>query len=272
MPIPYSANIPLDLQQETPTKLTSPILQQQLMSIGLNCSATNADSLENLITQGFDELSNGSLQSFGIFGGTQVADQSVTAFGTAGTSLNSAVTDAAQPVATANWSISQDSPYSRKLLYIQGWEHFDWLKKNQSTFLGNVSGPNTYIKDESTVDAVKDFYVTAGKEASATLVKGISIETVEATLSRIIDPLSNLDDYHLADSRVLFLVDNYDPAKQQCDGFGVLTISYDLTITNYKNKKEQHHTVTLILKSWSVLYSDLQTFDDDYNSAKSHFG
>lgn len=55
-------------------------------------------------------------------------------------------------------------------------------------------------------------------------------------------------------SRVIFLVENYDPVTDNADAIGVLTIWWHLTIQDYRNKPKDatQHDTKLTIKSRSV--------------------
>ena len=62
-------------------------------------------------------------------------------------------------------------------------------------------------------------------------------------------------------SRVIFLVENYDPVTKNADAIGVLTIWWHLTIQDYRNKPKDatQHETKLTIKSRSVFYSSWTT-------------
>jgi len=77
--------------------------------------------------------------------------------------------------------------------------------------------------------------------------------------------------YASTGSRVIFLVENYDPVTKNADAIGVLTIWWHLTIQDYRNKPKDatQHETKLTIKSRSVFYSSLDDLYGDYNPALS---
>src|SRR4029450_2933979 len=101
----------------------------------------------------------------------------------------------------------------------------------------------TYTGRYDTIDAVKTMFATVATDASATLIKGLDKSSIESVLSNAIAPLNdaNAKNYNPGpDSRVIFLVENYNPSTQEADGIGVLSVWWDLTITDYKEKDKTH--------------------------------
>lgn len=92
-------------------------------------------------------------------------------------------------------------------------------------------------------------------------------------LSNAIAPLSegNVKDYDESDSRVIYLVDNYNPVTMEADAIGVLGIDWRLRIVDYKEKKKNpEHDTTLTISTRSVLYDKLTTLEEDVLFVKSH--
>jgi hypothetical protein len=114
-------------------------------------------------------------------------------------------------------------------------------------------------------------FVNVATTASATLIKGLDKDAIEAVLANAIAPLAqDTTDYDKSDSRVIFLVDNYNPNTSEADAIGVLTIEWHLVIKDYKVKKQAPtHDTTITIKSRSVLYSDLDAMNADIAAAKS---
>jgi hypothetical protein len=96
-------------------------------------------------------------------------------------------------------------------------------------------------------------------------------------LSNVISPLqdSQLENYDQSDSRVIFLVDNYNASTGYGDGVGVLFVAWRLQITDY-HRKSKHggdtHPTNLTINAGSVLYSDPNILCADYNSVLKQFG
>lgn len=263
MPIPRK-EIPISLKSATPTQLTVDKLKKQLTGIGLTCPASEESKLEGYISEVKTQLPNGAVETYAILKPAGPGEAAMVGLATNLTTSS-----------TGNWEPdSTGIGYATELEYIQYSTHFDWLKANRPSFTGIEDNPPQYSGTYDTVDAIKQMFINVGTDASATLIKGIDKSAIESVLSNAVAPLTdqNATNYDVPDSRVIFLVDNYNQNTGEADGVGLLTIEWHLTISDYKVKKQNpQHTATLTVKSRSVLYSDTDTMDADYNAAKAFF-
>lgn len=280
MPIPRRT-VPIVLNPATPTQLTVDALKKQLTQIGLTCPDSAKDKLEQYIQEVKAALPDGHTQTYAILGpalpGSETVGLSFAELADRVSSANKTSRLATlDDAATGNWEPDATGDgYATTLEYIQFEDHFTWLKDNRPSFTGVVDNPPTSTGRYATVDAVKDLFVQVGTTASATLVTGLDHASIESALSNAIAPLNEagVSDYDVTDSRVIFLVENYNPVTQEADGIGVLTIQWRLTIKDYKEKKQNpQHDTTLTIKSRSVLYSSLDDMYADYDAAAAHFG
>jgi hypothetical protein len=278
--------IPIQLNSATPTALTPEALQKQLNDIGLTCQETTTDKLRRSIAEVESRLIDGQTQTYAILrpavpalmvgdgsGAISFAEAADAAQATGSTSrLALTLSDSS----VGNWEPDPAGlGYGPELEYIQFQTHFDWLKTNVTSFTGVVNNPPAINEKLDSVDAIKTLFVNVGTTASSTLIKGLDKASFESVLSNAIAPLTEggVSDYHVADSRVIFLVENYDEETKEADAIGVLTIWWDLTIKDYKEKKQNpRHDTTLLIKCRSVLYSTLDALFGDYNAVKAHFG
>lgn len=264
----------------TPTPFDDANLKTQLETIGLDCAQLSKQNLNAYIENVDSQLSDGKVHSMAIKAptGTVVNPSFESGEVLAADSVASQV-PALTNVATGNWTINDEAEgYSSNLEIIANDAHFNWLYDNRGTngFTGQVDNPPTYSHNEPNAEAIQKLFVNVGLTASATLVKGLDKSTMKATLTNVIQPLSDADlsNYKSNDSRVIFLVDNYDPTTKRADGIGALFIKWDLTITDYKRKTKDGgdtHPTNLTIRAGSVLYSDPATLCSDYNSVLQHF-
>lgn len=260
--------IPIILRPCDPTTLTVDSLKNQLTSVGLTCPQAEESKLSGYIDEVKTRLPRGSIQSFQIFKKSSDANDQELATKLAATG--------SQLVESSKGNWEPDSTaigYGPQLEYIQYKDHFDWLKSNRPTFTGVESEPYVNTGKFLTISAIKNLFVSVGTTASAALVKGLDKTSIESILSNAISPLpettKNLDQ---SSSRVIFLVEDYDPVTKEAAAIGVLTISWHLVIKNYKKKKKApKHNTTLTINAWSVLYSDINFMEADFNAALSHF-
>ncbi len=257
--------IPVSLTEATPTPLTVDALKQQLTDIGLTCPDSEEGKLAAYIAEVERTIPSGSVQTYAILKPAGEGDVALAGF----------ETDLAQ-AAVGNWEPdSTGFGYATVLEYIQYAAHFDWLLDNLPSFTGKRVAPPTYKGRYDTIDGVKKMFTTVATDASSTLIKGVDKDSLEAVLSNAIAPLNDANAKNYApgpDSRVIFLVDNYNPSTQEADGIGVLTVSWNLVITNYKEKKaEPKHDTVLDVQARAVLYGSLDDMNRDYLAAETHF-
>ncbi|RUR72797.1 hypothetical protein ACF3DV_16225 [Chlorogloeopsis fritschii PCC 9212] len=276
MPIPQR-KVKISLNKTEPTKLTAEILQKQLASIGLTCIYTEKENLSASISEVKSKLPSGVIQTYGIKSYKQSEDGK--AFYTnefdGQFDVGSLSYNGLEKASEANWEPDSSAlGYSTELEYIQFPSHFDYLVKNRSSFTGIKYQPTTYTGKFTSVDSIKSLFVNVGTIASASLVKGLDKDSIESVLSNAIAPINdaNVQDYDVSDSRVIFLVENYNPETREADAIGVLTINWHLVIKDYKKKKDSlKHDTTLTIWSRSVLYDSIDALNADVEFVQSHF-
>jgi hypothetical protein len=275
MPIGPTPPIDLELQKTVPTPVEATTLQKQLIDIGLSCELLEHANLDKYITQVKAQLVPGSTQSFGIRNG---------AGSPAGTlALDLGANDSVFELSAssaANWvpEINEDNKaYVHKLGYLQLKEHFEWLKTAQGTeFSGLGINENKYSGIKATVTAIKQQFVQVAFNVSATLLSGLDKTDMESVLSNVIatvpDDAKNYDPGPM--SKVVYLVDNFNPVSKTADAIGVLTVEYDLSIQNYKKSSNQplKHKYKLDIQVWAMVYYEISKLDSDFEQVLAHFG
>lgn len=264
MPIP-ARRIPVQLIEATPTPVTVEAVKSQLDDIGLNCALAAEDRLEVYIKEVEQRIPQGSTQTYQILRPATGAGALVA--GLYGDYEQSSI---------GNWEPSGTGlGYSRELEYIQEPTHFDWLLGNQPGFTGVVNNPPEYKGRYGSVDAIKEMFINVSVNASATLVKGLNRGSMESVLSNAIAPLTDKNAQNYApgpQSRVIFLVEDYDPSTGAAAAVGVLSLWWDLKIVDYKEKKKSpQHDTTLTVRTRSVLYDSVEAMNSDYLAARTHF-
>ncbi|MBI9115908.1 hypothetical protein [Sanguibacter suaedae] len=268
MPIPRR-KIPAQLATATPTELTVDDLKRQLTDIGLTCPDSAEDKLQEYITEVESQLQRGSTETLAIL--RPATDPTRLAAGLG------ALHEDWEKSSEGNWTPDATGfGYGPDLEYIQFPTHFDWLAANNPRFAGVANSPPTYTGDFDSVSAVKMLFVNVALDASSTLVKGLDKASMQSVLSNAISPLSdaNAKNYEPGpDTRVIFLVENYDPSTQEADAIGVLTIWWDLKIHDYKKKSKDDpkHRTSLEVRARSVLYSSVEELKADVLAVETHF-
>lgn len=177
------------------------------------------------------------------------------------------------------WMPSDDEQgYRNELFTIQSPFNFWYLEKIFSSDFAGVHNHKENTRKVATVDAVKTFFVEIGKELAAFNVKGVDKVSLAPILCKALGVNeSSLDkDYEEGaeqnlKSRVIFLVENYNPKTEEADAIGVFTVDWYLKIKNYKEKKKSvKHDATLVMDSRAALYSNLDFMWRDYYRVANH--
>lgn len=271
MPIP-TKKISIDLLEENPSIITPENMKSQLTNIGLTCKDTSLESLQQAITDVESQYAPGTTESYGILRPKKSSDGKN--YYKSEFDYSPAPFLGLEPVSNASWKPSDTGVgYTSQLEYIQFPEHFDYLLRNKPDFAGHQAPPITYSGKYDTIESVKNLFINNAINASSVVVKGLDKPTMTATLHNIIDPLTeDVHDYDVTDNRVIFLLDNYNPDKKECDGIGVLTVNWHLTIKDYKEKKDgKKHDTELTISARAVVYDDINILMADYQFVKSHF-
>jgi hypothetical protein len=260
MPI-HPKRIKISLNKTNPDKLTPPRLKEQLTDVGLQCEDTATDKLQSYITDVRDRLPIGRNQTFLIT--------------KSGTQQYANLAEVASE--TGNWSPSGTAlGYAADLETVVYEPNFDYLQQNKPSFGGIKSDPTPTTKRVDTIEAVKTLFVEIGINASSALIKGLDKDAMEAVLTNAIAPLNDPDlaDYNPpADSRVIFLVENYNTDTGEADGIGVLAITWQILIVNYRHKDKHggtEHDTTITLHARSVMYDNTDTLAADLAFIKAH--
>lgn len=273
MPIP-GKKIKLDLLKTEPSQLTVEALEKQLNNIGLDCAHTQKDRLARYKEEVEKQFPDGINQSFGIQKPSPSKDGSLyykSIYGNADAPFLGM-----EEASKSDWQPEGSAlGYSTDLSTIIYPKNFTFLMENKTGFTGTKSQERIEQNKYDTVEAIKQLFVTVAIEASASLVKGLDKTTLNSIFSNAIGPINegNVKDYDMPDSRVIFLVENYDPIKNEASAIGVLGVDWHLKIKDYQEKKKSPlHDTTLKVSTRSVLYDDLTKMDADLQFIKSHLG
>lgn len=262
IPVP---GIPLDLVEDTPSKVDPKELRKDLHNIGLTCEKTDVKVLTETIKEVASKFRDGTVQGFGFSKFHALSQESYLSLDTSGIELNSLVEEL--PI-SANWKPKDTVPYSDKLYVIAFPSHFDWL---QSTgFFSGQKSSNKYT-GFGTLEALKTQFVQVATNISATLVSGIDKDLMQACFTKIIEPVSDVTDYSKTVNRSILLIDNYDETTRQCDGLGILNVEYRIYIEDYKDKKGNNNGYNLDITVRTVLYSNPKAIIADYERVRGHF-
>ena len=274
MPFPPKPGIKVGkLYQKTPTPFTTNSLRTQLDAVGLNCSQVTESFLQQQISTVQSKLLKGKVQTFGIMGPATAKAAAKLTIQIAGEYLS------LQSEATGNWEPDNyGDGFGTDLSVIAVQSHFDWLYDNRATN-GFTGAKAPQIQEQEylkTADAIQNMYVKVCLQASSTVVTGLDQSSMEAVLHNIIKPLDDqqLSNYDKSDSRVIYLVEDYDPVTQIAQGVGVLYVRWTLKIDDYKRKTKDGgdtHLTNLTVDAGSVQYDNPNTLCRDFYAVADHF-
>jgi hypothetical protein len=267
MPI-HGQKIPLDLASATPTALTPENLQAQLNDIGLTCKYTSRYNLSAFIGEVKSQIPD-TPEATQVWG---IVNPAAALAAPEGYERAMAAALSAGDAPTGNWTPNpQALGYATYLHYVVA--HYDWLKANRPTFTGQREA-NNYSQAYDSVESIKSAFVNLATNMASVVASGLNRAAIEATFSDIISPMtdSQAKDYDKTDSRVLMLVDDYDPTADTANGIGVLMVEWRLVIKDYKKKKEaMKYNTTLDITATAVEYGAVAPLMADYNAALAHF-
>ncbi|MEM5563793.1 hypothetical protein WNY78_01690 [Psychroserpens sp. AS72] len=273
MSIPKN-KVKIGLKKDTPTPLSIPVLQKQLNNLGLDCAYTTPKRLEVFQREVTAQFPDGINQSFGIHQPKQSSD--MTPYYRSMYDRVPAPYLGLTESSKGDWKPEASAlGYSTQLSTVVFPRNFEYLTLNRAGFAGNRSEEKTNENKYETVDAIKDMFIQLGIEASASLVKGLDKSSLNSILSNAIAPINekNVKDYYNADSRVVFLVENYNPLTEEADAIGVLGIDWELKINDYlEKKKSPKHDTKMTISTRSILYDSIAALEADIVFLKANFG
>ncbi|MBU0969742.1 MAG: hypothetical protein KKC20_03805 [Proteobacteria bacterium] len=278
MPFPAPPGIKIGkLNAKTPTQFTTDSLRTQLEAVGLNCKQLTEPFLQASIDTVRDQIYAGGTQTFGIMAPSTSAS---TADATASLKVSLPNdTIHLKNSATGNWEPdSYGDGFGTDLSVIAYETHFDWLYANRATngFTGTKAAQLHEVQNLENAIAIQNLFVQVCTQASSTVVTGLDKSSMEAVLHNIIQPLDDpqLDNYDQSDSRVIYLLKDYDPSTQIAQGIGVLYVRWTLKISDYKRKTKDggdlHHT-DLTVDAGSVQYDNPEILCRDFYAVANQF-
>lgn len=269
MPFPIT-HIPIKLKPDTPTKVDVKELREELHSIGLTCSDTTLENLARSKEDVLKQIPDGEFQGFQFYRNAdkqQIAE--LLKDGGVLTSLDQVVL--LDQSLHAEWAPMESVPMSEYLRTVGQPDHFDYLMEHYLTFPGQKSSQE-YKDNGTTVKAIKDVFVKIANNISSALVTGLDKPLMEASLARILSPVSDKETNYDSglQNRSILLVSGYDRKLQQADGIGVVNVEYRLQISDYKKKKTHHNDSLLTVTVRAATYTDPQELEDEVNFLKAH--
>jgi len=269
---------PIEMEATEPTSLNTDSITQQLNDLGLTCSETTGRRLEQNINDVINNIGKGSLQSFGVYSYQPASTQRIQAMIQ---NLNNEDEIAAQLMeqeyvrtAEGNWIEKGTGQFDAKLRVICQKDNYEYLKSNFADFPYCEVVQQTYESQENTVSAIKQFFVNVASSCTASTVEGIDETTLKAVFSNalaMINESTDLSNFSVTNqNRVITLLKDYNVTTKEADGVGIAVCEWDLSITNYQQKKESvRHDTKVTVRSRSVLYRDPAILLKHYNAVKA---
>jgi hypothetical protein len=261
IPVPV---ISINLNPDSPSKVTVDALKKELADIGLTCKHTEPENLAGYIREVVNGFTNGKVQSLKFF---EYKGLKQNDYGTCDTSLLE-ISDVVHDITDirGNWTPQDNVPRKTQLAAIGYPDHFDKLAAT-GFFAGHSSG-QTYM-GIGTVSALKTQFANISANISATMVKGLDKETMEAVFVNTIKPVDpESKDYKPGrQNRSIFILENYNDKTKECDALGVVNVEWNIVINNYRRKSKEggdYNTYNLDIKVRTVLYNDLASVDADF--------
>jgi hypothetical protein len=273
--------VPIKLESCTPTPLDPEQLTTQLNDMGLYCSETRGERLAQNIEEVTTQIGVGPLETFGIYKDEKAltmekvkslrsANNSVMALNKNNSTLLAVMLEENYTKqADGSWTEGAIGQFSAKLQVLQQIDNYNYLKQNALDFPYAESPAQTVKQDVTTVQAIKDLFTKTATACTAATVDGINKTTLDATFSNALVSINESvfdTDYDTKNNRVITLLLNYDPSTQECDGVGVVTCEWHISVQNYKEKKKNpRHETVITVSARSMLYQDVNLLNKHYN-------
>jgi hypothetical protein len=281
MPFPPPKGLKVSLKPSDPTPMTIADLKRQLGNIGLNCAQVSDRNVQDWITYVTSQLPSGQTQAFAIKMPADPAKLAANFAAVKDVTSVAARLPELEYAATANWTLdtSGGDGYGPQLEIIAYPEHFSWLYENRATngFTGTKDDPPSYTGNYPNAAAIQNLFINVGITASSTLIKGLDRDAMTAALTNVVQPLANanLENYDNSDSRLFFVVENYNSSTQTADALGFVFVNWELKISDWKRKSKEGgdtHPTVLTIHAGSATYNDPSVLCADYNKVVRQFG
>jgi hypothetical protein len=281
MPFPPPKGLKVSLKPATPTPMTIADIKRQLGNIGLSCAQVSDSNVQDWITYVTSQLPSGQTQAFAIKTTANPAKLAAKFAAAKDVTSVAARLPELEETAIANWTLdtSGGDGYGPQLEIIAYPAHFGWLYDNRATngFTGTKDDPPSYTGNYPNAAAIQQLFISVGITASATLIKGLDKDAMTAALTNVIQPLANanLENYDATDSRLFFVVENYNSSTKTADALGFVFVNWELKISEWKRKSKDGgdtHPTVLTIHAGSATYNDPSVLCADYNKVVKQFG
>jgi hypothetical protein len=281
MAFPPPKGLKVSLKPANPTPMTIADIKSQLANIGLSCAQVSDSNVQQWITDVSAQLPSGKTQAFAIKMRANPAKLAANFAAVKDVTSVAARLPQLEHAAIANWTLDTTGGdgYGPQLEIIAYPEHFGWLYDNRATngFTGTKDDPPSYTGNYPSAAAIQELFVNVGIAASSTLIKGLDKDAMTAALTNVIQPLANanLENYDASDSRLFFVVENYNSSTKIADALGFVFVNWALKISDWKRKSKEGgdtHPTVLTIHAGSATYNDPSVLCADYNKVVKQFG
>lgn len=169
------------------------------------------------------------------------------------------------------WQPGEPTPYASSLATVAVPVHFDYLLENYPPFQGKKEAAHEQ-RQHITAALWKELFTTVAGHISTTLIHDLDEEHMAAIFRTIIDSL--IFEHRAFDSgqqnRTIFLVQNYNPEQQTCEGIGFINIEFRLASMNYIPQTGEYADTTLDITIRTSLYTDIDELAAEVKFLKEH--
>lgn len=275
MPI-QKKGVSIQCTKGTPAQLTKEMVSDKLHHVGLDCEYTTPDAAGKLMNEVCGALEKGNNQSFCILEKPDM-DAMILCMAKSNQGLTrESFRQFSDSEIAASWIPSSTAlGYTSELTGVIYEASYEWLKQHFIDFAGHETGPVSRTQQDTTLDAIKDFFGATLATLAASIVGNLNVEDMKAVCTRMLPELNGQKETYVdKNSFLIYLLDNYDPDKEEADGIGVIVLDWELTVENYRKNKKQcpKHDSTVRLCARSVVYDNIDVLEKHYRAVSSITG
>ncbi len=170
------------------------------------------------------------------------------------------------------WQPGEPTPYASSLATVAVPVHFDYLLENYPPFQGKKEAAHEQ-RQHITAALWKELSADIACRISKTLIHDLDEEHITAVFKNIFNSLvfENRAFDSGRQNRTIFLVQNYNPEQQTCEGIGFINIEFRLASMNYSSKTGEYADTTLYITIRTSLYTDIDELIAEEKLIKDHF-
>lgn len=169
------------------------------------------------------------------------------------------------------WQPDDPIPYMPHLATVAVPVHFDYLLENYPPFQGKKEAAHEQ-RQHITAALWKELSADIACRISKTLIHDLDEEHITAVFKNIFNSLvfENRAFDSGRQNRTIFLVQNYNPEQQTCEGIGFINIEFRLASMNYIPQTGEYADTTLDITIRTSLYTDIDELAAEVKFLKEH--